>query len=158
MVRTGYRHGGRAWSGRRADTTYAVAEHLDQRSFSLRRGRLVPTGGDGEPIEVSEPDDVLNLEVESAFADGQTLAFKGWAADVDATALADQVLVFADGRQIGAASRRERPDLVTDLGIDLLQAGFEKVLAADQVPRGADLAVVAVFGDRAVAVEIEPDR
>lgn len=145
-------------SGRGRDTTYAVAEHLDQPSYALRRDRLVPADGRGEPIDLAAPDDALALEVESAFADGQTLALKGWAADRDGSALADQVLVFADGRQIGVASRRERPDLASEVGADLLQIGFEKVVAAERVPPGADIDVVAVFGDRAVAVAVEPDR
>lgn len=145
-------------SGRGTNTTYAVAQHADQATYALRRGRLVPTEGDAEPIIVRAPDEDLALEVESAFADGQTLALKGWAADLAEPALADQVLVFVDGRQVGVASRRERPDLVPQVGAELVQAGFEKVVAAEQVPRGSDLTVVAVFGDRAVQVPVEPDR
>ena len=145
-------------SGRGADTTYAVAEHLDQPTFVLRRGRLVAQGGAGRPIRVQEPDDEMALEVESAFADRQVLALKGWAADIAGAALADQVIVFVNGRQVGVAGRRERTDLGQELGVELVQAGFEKVVSADQVPGGADLVVVARFGDRAVGVEVVPDR
>ena len=144
--------------GRGAATTYAVAGHRDQPSFTLRRGRLVPSDGEGAPIAVAAPDDRLTLEVESAFADGQTLALKGWAADLGGVALADQVIVFANGRQLGVASRRERADLVSQVGAALVQVGFEKVIGADHVPPGAEIEVVAVFGDRAVAVEVDPDR
>ena len=144
--------------GRGEDTTYAVAEHRDQPTFALRRGRLLPAEGEGDPIAVAAPGATLALDVESAFLDGQTLALKGWAADLEGEALADHVIVFADGRQIGVASRRERPDLASQVGPALVQVGFEKVIAADRVPRGADIDVVALFGDRAVSVEVEPDR
>ncbi|MCB1017237.1 MAG: sulfatase-like hydrolase/transferase [Acidimicrobiales bacterium] len=145
-------------SGTGSATTYAVAEPVDRPTFALRRGRLVPAGTDDAGRALAEPSDDLALEVESAFDDGQTLALKGWAADRDADAIADLVLVFADGEQVGVAARRERPDLVDELGDGLLQAGFEAVVAAEQVPEGARIDVVAVFGDRAVRTRVRPDR
>ena len=138
-------------------TTYAVAEHLDEATYALRGDRLVPAGG-GEAVAVARPDDDRRLEVESAFQDGQTLAVKGWAADVAATRLPDAVLLFVDGEQVGSASRRERPDLVATLGSALTQAGFEKVVAADRAPDGARVEVVALFGDQAVRARVRPDR
>jgi hypothetical protein len=139
------------------DLTYAVAEHLDQPAYALRRDRLVPEDG-GDPVTVEEPTDDTRLEVESAFEDGQTLAIKGWSADVGTTALPDVVLVFIDGEQVGVASGRERPDLVPEIGALLVGAGFEKVVSAEQAPRGADVEVVALYGDRAVRAEVRAER
>lgn len=145
-------------SGRGGDTTYAVAEHLDEARYALRDGRLVPDGGGGRPIAVARPDEDLVLEVESAFQDDQTLAIKGWAADVAGGRLAERVLLFVDGEQVGVAARRERADLVPELGADLTQAGFEKVVAAARAPAGARIDVVALFGDDAVRARVRPER
>ncbi len=139
------------------DTTYAVAEHIDQPTYTLRHGRLV-SDGDRPAIPVGDPSDELRLEVESAFEDDQTLALKGWSADVADDRLPDAVLVFVDGAQVGVASPRERPDLVPMLGDSLSGAGFEKVVGADEAPRHADVEVVAVFGDEAVRARVRPDR
>lgn len=143
--------------GHGADTTYAVAEHLDEVTYSLRDGELVPTGG-GAAIPVTRPDDDRRLEVESAFQDDQALAVKGWSADLAGNELPDAVLLFVDGEQVGSASRRERPDLVPTLGEALTQAGFEKVVASERAPQGARVEVVAVFGDTAVRARVHPDR
>ncbi len=144
-------------SGRGTATTYAIAEHVDGPTYALRDGHLVPDGG-GPAIAVNPQTRAQRLEVESAFEDGQTLALKGWAADTDEDTLADAVLVFVDGEQVGTASREERPDLVPRLGDDLTQAGFESVISAERAPRGSDLEVVALFGDRAVRARVRPDR
>lgn len=144
-------------TGRGEDTTYAVAEHLDEVRYSLREGRLVPDGG-GRALAVSRPGEDLALEVESSFQDDQALAVKGWAADVAGGRLADRVLLFVDGEQVGVAGRRERADLVPELGDALTQAGFEKVVAAARVPEGARIDVVALFGDEAVRARVRPDR
>ena len=143
--------------GEGADTSYAVAEHVDEAAYALGRDRLDPLDG-GDPVPVARPDDDLRLEVESAFEDDQTLAVKGWAADVAGTRLPDAVLLFVDGEQVGSASRRERPDLAESLGTALTQAGFEKVVAAERVPAGARIDLVAIFGDRAVRSRVRPDH
>lgn len=144
-------------SGRGEATTYAVAEHLDERRYSLRNGRLVPVGG-GSAIAVARPGDDLALEVESAFQDDQALAVKGWAADLADGRLAERVLLFVEGEQVGVAGRRERVDLVPELGGALMQAGFEKVVAAARAPDGARIDVVALFGDDAVRARVRPER
>lgn len=137
---------------------YAVATHVDQPTYELHRHRLVPTDRGGRPLPVTAPSDERRLEVESAFEDLQTLAVKGWAADLETAALPDAVLVFADGEQVGVASPRRRFDLDPALGDGGTEAGFEEVVRAGAAPRGAAIEVVAVFGDRAIRVGVTPDR
>ena len=91
--------------------------------------------------------------IEASQVVGHSATFNGWAGDRDSNQAARQVLVFADGRAVGAASTTvERPDLAKGLGAGLARAGFSLSVpleALQSETRRFRVQLVAVGADEA---------
>ncbi|MGH3039989.1 MAG: hypothetical protein ACRDLZ_11435, partial [Gaiellaceae bacterium] len=133
-------------------------------SAGLELERLHGGGSDGR-VEVSGTGETIRLEsgqeiavvpgklegaVEEWFRQPTTVRFVGWAADVAGRALADRILVFADGRlALSTATSFNRPDVAKAHGVPE-GAGFVLELPVALTRAGAvSLRFFAVRDERA---------
>jgi hypothetical protein len=137
-------------------TQLARAGHAGSRDATLvrRQGRLVVARPGESPIPVTSGGADGRIDIVGTKGEGLIVA--GWASDRGHRRPADQVLLFADGREVQAATpSTPKPSLAGRYGRGLARAGFAfgaTGAAADVVATPERLRVVAIVDGKASAL------